>query len=61
MNRHSDLNFGRNVRQVGYGLPSGHVQVTAAVYLLLAAAAGKRRYGCQERILIGLATARIWP
>ena len=31
--------FGTNTCEVGYGLPSGHVQVTAAVYLLLAAAA----------------------
>eukprot|EP00961_Rhodomonas_salina_P069625 934607-Rhodomonas_salina.1 len=34
--------FGHNTCEVGFGMPSGHVQVTVAVYALLAIAVRKR-------------------
>lgn len=46
--------FGHNTCEVGFGMPSGHVQVTVAVYALLAIAVRKRWFSALVAVLVGL-------
>jgi len=46
--------FGHNTCEVGFGMPSGHVQVTVAVYALLVVAIRKRWFGALVAGVVGL-------